>query len=109
MVDGQSVVVGEVTRADSLAWALESLQDERTLAEALAGRELVHGYPDELASQIADRMALSGAGRVPIVDRASGRLLGIVGRKDLFRSRARRLREESQRTAFFRRAPATRA
>ncbi|MNT33949.1 CBS domain protein [compost metagenome] len=102
VLDAQGVVVGEVTRADSLAWALDGEHDERTLADALAGRELVRGHPDELASQIADRMALSGAGRVPIVDRASGRLLGIVGRKDLFRSRARRLREESQRAAYFR-------
>ncbi len=102
VLDGQGVVVGEVTRADSLAWALGGEPEDRTLAEALAGRELVRGHPDELASQIADRMALSGAGRVPIVDRATGRLLGIVGRKDLFRSRARRLREESQRAAYFR-------
>jgi CBS domain-containing protein len=50
-------------------------------------------------------MALTGAGRIPILDRANGRLVGIVGRKDLFRSRARRLREESQRTAYFRRTP----
>lgn len=106
VLDGQGVVMGEVTRADTLAWALQGEPDERTLAQALDGRELVYGHPDELASQIADRMALSGAGRVPIVDRDSGRLLGIVGRKDLFRSRARRLREESQRAAFFRRAPA---
>ncbi|MDH0681389.1 chloride channel protein [Achromobacter animicus] len=104
VVDGQGVVVGEVTRADTLAWALQGAPDERTLAQALDGRELVYGHADELASQIADRMALSGAGRVPILDRDSGRLLGIVGRKDLFRSRARRLREESQRAAFFRRA-----
>jgi CBS domain-containing protein len=41
---------------------------------------------------------------VPIVDRTTGRLLGIVGRKDLFRSRARRLRDETARTAYFRRA-----
>ncbi|WP_313620448.1 chloride channel protein [Achromobacter sp.] len=106
VVDAQGVVIGEVTRADSLAWALDSEHDERSLAEALAGRELVQGHPDELASQIADRMALSGAGRVPIVDRDTGRLLGIVGRKDLFRSRARRLREESQRAAYFRRGAA---
>jgi CBS domain-containing protein len=102
VVDAQGVVVGEVTRADTLAWALQGEPDDRTLAQALDGRELVFGHPDELASQIADRMALSGAGRVPIIDRDSGRLLGIVGRKDLFRSRARRLREESQRAAFFR-------
>ncbi|CAB3947504.1 Voltage-gated ClC-type chloride channel ClcB [Achromobacter insolitus] len=105
VVDAQGAVVGEVTRADSLAWALDEDQSARTLGEALQGRELIFGHPEELASQLADRMALSGAGRVPILDRANGRLVGIVGRKDLFRSRARRLREESQRTAYYRRTP----
>ena len=102
------VAVGEVTRADSLAWALEPALHGQTLAQALQGRELVYGFPEELASQIADRMALSGAGRVPILDRASCRVLGIVGRKDLFRSRARRLREEAERASFLRRASSSR-
>ena len=105
VLDADGQVVGEVTRADTLAWALDGGLHAQTLGAALQGRELVYGYPEELASQIADRMALSGAGRVPILDRASGRLVGIVGRKDLFRSRARRLREESRRTAYFRRPP----
>ncbi|CAB3851639.1 chloride channel protein [Achromobacter aegrifaciens] len=105
VLDAEGVVVGEVTRADTLAWAIDDEQTGRTLAEALQGRDLVYGHPEELASQIADRMALTGAGRIPILDRANGRLVGIVGRKDLFRSRARRLREESQRTAYFRRTP----
>lgn len=116
VVNEAGEVVGEVTRADSLVWALggrgegqgkeshSARHSAQTLADALAGRELVLGYPDELASRIADRMALSGAGRVPIVDRASGRLVGIVGRKDLFRARAARLRDESQRMAYWRRA-----
>ncbi|HEY9274992.1 chloride channel protein [Achromobacter sp.] len=105
VLDAQGVVVGEVTRADTLAWAIDDEQTGRTLGQALQGRDLVYGHPEELASQIADRMALTGAGRVPILDRANGRLVGIVGRKDLFRSRARRLREESQRNAYFRRTP----
>lgn len=104
VVDGDDVVVGTATRADSLAWSLADKEDTRTLAQALAGREQIVGYPDELASRIADRMALSGVGRVPIVDRDSGRLLGLVGRRDLFRSRAQRLRDETRRTAYFRRA-----
>ncbi|WLW59090.1 chloride channel protein [Achromobacter sp. PD1] len=105
VLDAEGAVVGEVTRADTLAWAIDDEQTGRTLGEALQGRDLVYGHPEELASQIADRMALTGAGRIPILDRANGRLVGIVGRKDLFRSRARRLREESQRTAYFRRTP----
>ncbi|MFF7056613.1 chloride channel protein [Achromobacter spanius] len=104
VVDGDGVVLGTVTRADSLTWALAAQDDTRPLAQALAGTEQVLGYPDELAGRIADRMALSGVGRVPIVDRSTGRLMGIVGRRDLFRARARRLRDESERTAYFRRA-----
>ena len=104
VVDASGVVVGEVTRADSLSWALAGQDDSRPLAQALAGREPVLGHPDELASRIADRMALTGVGRVPIVDRATGRLVGIVGRKDLFRARAARLRGETERTAYLRRA-----
>ncbi|CAM3791228.1 chloride channel protein [Bordetella tumulicola] len=102
VVDTQGKVVGEMTRADSLAWTLEDEDAARPLGEILAGRELFVGYPDELASQVADRMALTGGGRVPIVERATGRLVGLVGRKDLLRVRAGRLRDERERTAYFR-------
>ncbi|MBO9353432.1 CBS domain-containing protein [Bordetella petrii] len=102
VVDGQGRVVGEITRADSLAWTLEDEDNARPLGEMVAGRELFVGYPDELASQAADRMALTGVGRLPIVERATGRLVGLVGRKDLLRVRAGRLRDERERTAYFR-------
>jgi len=100
VVDAQHVVVGEVTRADSLAWTVDGEDGGRTLADALEGRELFVGHPDELASQLADRMAVSGVGRVPIVDRDSGRLVGLVGRKDLLRLRALRLADEQERVAY---------
>src|SRR3546814_2715537 len=46
---GQGTVVGEITRADSLAWTLEDEDNARPLGEMVAGRELFVGYPDELA------------------------------------------------------------
>jgi len=102
VVDAQGVVVGELTRADSLAWTVENRDGSQTLAEVLGERELLVGFPDELASQLADRMAVSGVGRVPIVAREDGRLVGLVGRKDLLRVRARRLAEEREREVYFR-------
>ncbi len=102
VVDAQGVVVGEVTRADSLAWTVEQENRDQPMGELLADRELLVAYPDELASQLADRMALAGVGRVPIVDRANGKLVGLVGRKDLLRLRALRLAEERDRMAYFR-------
>jgi len=102
VVDTQGKVVGEMTRADSLAWTMADEESARPLGDMMAERELFLGYPDELASQVADRMALTGVGRVPIVERATGRLVGLVGRKDLLRVRAGRLRDERERTAYFR-------
>jgi len=102
VVDEQNVVVGKVTRADSLAWTLEEEDGSRTLGDMLAGRQLLVGYPDDLASKLADQMAVAGVGRVPIVERDTGRLLGLIGRKDLMRLRALKLSDEQQRDAFFR-------
>src|SRR3546814_10231806 len=95
---GQGTVVGEITRADSLAWTLEDEDNARPLGEMVAGRELFVGYPDELASQAADRMALTGVGRLPIVERTTGRLLGLVGRKDLLRVRAGRHAQQDRKS-----------
>ncbi len=108
VVDEQGVVVGKVTRADSLAWTVGEEDTSRTLADVLADRELLVGYPDELASKLADSMAVAGIGRVPIVDRDTGRLVGLIGRKDLLRLRALRLSDEQERTAFFRPSDKTR-
>lgn len=102
VVNKQNQVVGEVTRADALQWALQPGDESRTLKDMLDGRDAVYGHPDELAGAIADRMAVTGVGRIPIVDRDNGKLLGIIGRKDLFRIRARRIAQEQQRSAFLR-------
>src|SRR3546814_11698554 len=81
VVDEQGLVVGEITRADSLAWTLEDEDNARPLGEMVTDRELFVGYPDELASPAADRMALTGVGRLPLVERPTGPLVGLeIGR-----------------------------
>jgi CBS-domain-containing membrane protein len=42
-------------------------------------------------------MAAADVGRVPIVRRTDGKLVGIVARKDLLQARARMLAQEQQR------------
>src|SRR3546814_4932687 len=78
-----------ITRADSLEWTVDAENGNdhgaTTLQEFLRDQELLIGYPDEMAGRIADRMAVSGVGRIPIVDRATGQLLGLIARKDLLR------------------------
>ena len=50
--------------------------------------EVFVGYTDELVGHLADRMAAADIGRVPVVDRATGKLAGLVARRDLLRVRA---------------------
>jgi H+/Cl- antiporter ClcA len=106
VVDDGQRVLGLVTRADSLAWTVDrengNDRGAMTLQELLRDQELLIGYPDEMAGRIADRMAVTGVGRIPIVDRDSDQLLGLIARKDLLRVRVHRLHEEGDRKAYFR-------
>ncbi|HEY9572888.1 MAG TPA: CBS domain-containing protein, partial [Pusillimonas sp.] len=106
VVDDGQRVLGQITRADSLEWTVDAENGNdhgaTTLQEFLRDQELLIGYPDEMAGRIADRMAVSGVGRIPIVDRATGQLLGLIARKDLLRVRVHRLHEEGDRKAYFR-------
>ena len=63
----------------------------------MAGQELVTAYEDELVGRVADRMAETGVGRVPILRRGTDALVGIVARRDLLRVRASVLRQERER------------
>jgi CBS domain-containing protein len=46
------------------------------------------GHPDDTVAFIADLMLSTGDGRIPIVDPASGKLCGLIARKDLLRLRS---------------------
>ncbi len=56
--------------------------------------------PQERASDAAARMIAHGVGRLPVLDPASGSLVGVVTRTDLMRPRAAQRLAESERQAF---------
>jgi chloride channel protein, CIC family len=101
LIDAGGQVAGMVARADVLRWRAESPHDEETLFDRISDRSLNVGYPDEPVSHLADRMVLADIGRVPIVDRDTQRLVGLVSRKDLLRIRATAKSTEASRVAFF--------
>ena len=101
LIDAGGQVAGMVARADVLRWRAESPHDEETLFDRISDRSLNVGYPDEPVSHLADRMVLADIGRVPIVDRDTQRLVGLVSRKDLLRIRATAKSTEAIRVAFF--------
>jgi len=101
LIDEDGRVAGMVARADLLRWSAEAAHDDQTLFDRVSDRSLTVGYADEPVSHLADRMVLADIGRVPIVDRDSQRLVGLVARKDLLRIRATAKSAEVNRVAFF--------
>jgi CBS domain-containing protein len=102
VLDADGQVAGMVARADVLRWVREGWPVGATLAGLLPDRELVIGHDDELVGRLADRMAADDAGRVPILSRGDGSLVGLVARRDLLRVRASVLRHEQEREALIR-------
>jgi len=86
-----------VSRADVLCWSRDGWPRHATLGATQTLDDIVVGYADELVGHLADRMAAHDVGRVPIVDRTSRRVIGLVARRDLLRVRARLVSEEGER------------
>jgi len=93
-------VTGMVTRADILRWRTEPDIHSETLFDRHSDDSLVVGHADETVARLADRMAAEDVGRVPIVERSTMRLVGLVSRKDLLRIRRTARAAEETRTSF---------
>jgi H+/Cl- antiporter ClcA len=95
VIDPNGRVCAMVSRADVLRWTREGWRPDETLGDL--GGEMVTAFADELAGALADRMAETGASRIPVISRESGELVGLVARRELLRVRALALREEVDR------------
>jgi CBS domain-containing protein len=102
VVDEQNQPIAMVSRADALRWTMEGWDSEKTIGEQLVGQNLTIGHADELVGSLADRMAESDTGRVPIVKREDGSVVGLVARRDLLRVRAQVIRHERDRERLIR-------
>jgi CBS domain-containing protein len=101
VVDRNGRLVGVISRADALQWLLEETASDVRLSEQLAGQDVVVGHDDEPVGRLADRMAASGKGRIPIVSRETGLLIGLVARRDVLGVRTHMMRHEREREALF--------
>jgi predicted transcriptional regulator len=100
LIDADGHVTGMVARADVLRWRAENPHGEESLFDRVSDRSLTVGHPDEPVSHLADRMVFADLGRVPIVERGTRRLVGLVARKDLLRIRATAKSTEAKRVAY---------
>jgi CIC family chloride channel protein len=95
VVDNESRLTGVVTRGD-IREQIE-LGGEAALEKRLS--ELVHSsvvaaYPDEPLRIVVHRMAEKGITRLPVIERDSRKLLGLLSLDDLLKARSRHLEEE---------------
>lgn len=95
IVDPDEGLVGIVTYGDLLR---ASARDgaETTVAEA-GTTDVVAGYPDEQLFEVAVRMSSNDLEQLPIVDRASGDLRGLIDSQNLMASAMRQLEDEQVR------------
>ena len=96
VVDGERRLLGLVSRSDALAWQLDGRLDAAPLAEVLSDASQPFGSAAAPIGEIADLMIESGIGRIPIVDPATARVVGILTRHDLLRARHAQTAAESR-------------
>ncbi|MBY5444035.1 chloride channel protein [Rhizobium leguminosarum] len=88
VIDAAGRLSGVVSRADALLWQGNPDLASQTLAENVTDGSVPVGHPDDTVAFIADLMLSTGDGRIPIVDPTSGKLCGLIARKDLLRLRS---------------------
>jgi len=92
VVDELGVMHGVLTRRDVLDQALRDAPSVATV-DALMVREPVVAYPDETLRTVAYRMAATHTTRLPVVERETGRAIGLLSLSQLLEGRLRDLRE----------------
>ncbi len=101
VIDAEGGVRGMISRADALNWAEDPDVQKQMVGEVLDAAGLLKGYDDEIVAALADRMIAHDVARVPILSRATGKLVGLVARRDLLKVRARLLQQEASRSQGF--------
>jgi len=101
VVDAADRPVGLVTRADALLWKIEGGHEGERIGERVSDADLPVAYSDQVVARAIDTMLARDQGRLPVVDRRSGALVGLLSRKDLLQMRAATAATENTRRAYF--------
>jgi CBS domain-containing protein len=101
VIDPQGRPIGLVSRADALRWRIEGGHSGEQVADLVSDAALDVVHPDDVVTRAVDLMLQCDQGRLPVTDPATGRLVGLVTRKDLLQVRASVTQSEGERRAYF--------
>ena len=101
VIDEQGRAVGLVSRADALRWRIEGGHSGEQVGDLISDAALAVVHPQDVVTRAVDLMLQSDQGRLPVIDPASGRLVGLITRKDLLQVRASITQSEGERRAYF--------
>jgi H+/Cl- antiporter ClcA len=104
VVADDRTLIGMVSRTDALKWHNDAQDSMATLGERIADQSVATCTAEDVLGRVADLMAATDHGRIPVVDPKDQRVVGLVARKDLLRLRTFVTSAERDRAATFRRA-----
>ncbi|MGB2670558.1 MAG: CBS domain-containing protein, partial [Candidatus Acidiferrum sp.] len=98
VVDGEGKLVGVLTRGDILERiAKEGDSIMKRPLRGLVRSSTLETNPDDPLRLVVYRMAETGLTRLPVVERTTGKFLGLISLDDLLKARTRHLEEERRR------------
>jgi CBS domain-containing protein len=103
VIDAAGRLLGLASRTDALGWRVADMPADRTLADLVSDAAQPVAFAETPVGQVADLIVESGVGRIPIIDPATRRVVGILSRHDLLKARHSHRQTETARTSF--RAP----
>ncbi|WP_267554850.1 chloride channel protein [Rhizobium rhizogenes] len=100
VVDGDARLVGMISRADALRWQSKPDLMDQSLYDVISDTSIPVAHLEDTVGRVADIMIQADTGRVPVVEAQTGRLVGLIARKDLLRLRSATNRAELERGAY---------
>jgi H+/Cl- antiporter ClcA/CBS domain-containing protein len=88
VIDPQGRLLGLVSRTEALLWQSDRGDDQTSLADAISDAAQPIAYPETPTGVVADLIVECGIGRIPIIEPGTRRVLGILSRQDLLKTRS---------------------
>jgi H+/Cl- antiporter ClcA/CBS domain-containing protein len=101
VVDRNGRPIGLVSRGDALRWRVEGGHQGETLGEHISDASVAVVHADDLVSRAVSIMLVTDQGRLPVVDRDTGVLIGLLTRRDVLAVQAQTIEAEMKREALF--------